>query len=103
MGKMEMGFKFQMEMGMGIKSLEWDGFGTKKICSRTSLIVLFVRASNILVRKRTQSRIFSHSDLRSDCQSTRHCIVQRQPLDSDSVSTSGVESTASGGDNFTTD
>jgi len=36
-GKNGNGFMFQM--GMGMKSLKWEGFGTnKKICSRTSLV-----------------------------------------------------------------
>jgi len=34
MGNMEMGFKFQM--GMGMKSLKWEGIGTKNLSPHTS-------------------------------------------------------------------
>jgi len=39
MGKMGMGFKYQMGMGMrmGMKSLEWEGFGTKILFPHISI------------------------------------------------------------------
>ena len=33
---MGMGFKFQIEMGMGMKSLKWEGTGTKNLFPHTS-------------------------------------------------------------------
>ena len=37
MGKMGLGFKFQIQMEMGMKSLKWEGFGTKKSVPTLSL------------------------------------------------------------------
>jgi len=34
---MEMGFKFQMGMETGIKSLKWEGIGTKNLFPHTSI------------------------------------------------------------------